>query len=149
MIKLGFKLRPFGSRTQAIIKTWEPELNGVTRSQGKMEFQEENRLLLGKAETAGKGKAQKVKSHWVKGSVDEWRKDYQQLPSCVLWVLYRLSCKSPTPLRSRWLLCLIEKKQSLGFPGGSVAQWLRNAPAKAGNKGSIPDLGRSHMRQNN
>ena len=36
-----------------------------------MEFQEENRLLLGKAETAGKVKAQKVKSHWVKGSVDE------------------------------------------------------------------------------
>ena len=29
-----------------------------------------------------------------------------------------------------------------GFPGGSV---VKNLPANAGNTGSIPDLGRSHM----
>ena len=29
-----------------------------------------------------------------------------------------------------------------GFPGGSVA---KNLPANAGDQGSIPDLGRSHM----
>ena len=33
-----------------------------------------------------------------------------------------------------------------GFPGDSV---VKNLPASAGDRGSIPDLGRSHMLQNN
>ena len=33
-----------------------------------------------------------------------------------------------------------------GFPGGSV---VKNPPASAGDTGSIPDLGRSHMPQSN
>ena len=33
-----------------------------------------------------------------------------------------------------------------GFPGGSV---VKNPPSNAGDTGSIPDLGRSHMLQNN
>ena len=33
-----------------------------------------------------------------------------------------------------------------GFPGGSV---VKNPPAKAGDMGSIPDLGRLHMPQSN
>ena len=34
------------------------------------------------------------------------------------------------------------KKEREGFPGGSV---VKNLAANAGDKGSIPDLGRSHM----
>ena len=34
------------------------------------------------------------------------------------------------------------KIQVQGFPGGAV---LKNPPAKAGDTGSIPGLGRSHM----
>ena len=33
-----------------------------------------------------------------------------------------------------------------GFPGGSV---VKNPPANAGDRGSITDLGRSHMPQSN
>ena len=33
-----------------------------------------------------------------------------------------------------------------GFPGGAV---VKNLPAKAGDTGSIPGLGRSHMPQSN
>jgi len=33
-----------------------------------------------------------------------------------------------------------------GFPGGSV---VKNPPANAGDTGSIPDLGRSHMPRSN
>ena len=41
-----------------------------------------------------------------------------------------------SPSRSQWL----------GFPGGSV---VGNLPANAGDTGSSPDLGRSHMPQSN
>ena len=34
------------------------------------------------------------------------------------------------------------KENMLGFPGGAVVE---NPPANAGDKGSIPDPGRSHM----
>ena len=34
----------------------------------------------------------------------------------------------------------------MGFPGGAV---IRNLPANAGDKGSSPGLGRSHMPQSN
>ena len=36
--------------------------------------------------------------------------------------------------------------QGQGFPGGSV---VKNPPANAGDPGSIPALGRSHMVQSN
>ena len=38
------------------------------------------------------------------------------------------------------------KNKVKGFPGGSV---VKNLPANAGDTGSIPDLGRSHMLQSN
>ena len=38
------------------------------------------------------------------------------------------------------------KKNSEGFPGGTV---VKNPPANAGDTGSSPGLGRSHMRQSN
>ena len=38
------------------------------------------------------------------------------------------------------------KRQSRGFPGGTV---VKNPPADAGDTGSSPGLGRSHMPQNN
>ena len=36
--------------------------------------------------------------------------------------------------------------ENLGFPGGSA---VKNLPANAGDKGSIPDPGRSHMPRSN
>ena len=36
----------------------------------------------------------------------------------------------------------MQQKENEGFPGGSVAI---NLPANAGDMGSIPDQGRSHM----
>ena len=38
------------------------------------------------------------------------------------------------------------KKRSRGLPGGSL---VKNPPANAGDTGSIPDLGRSHMPRSN
>ena len=40
----------------------------------------------------------------------------------------------------------INNQGERGFPGGSV---VKNLSADAGNRGSIPDLGRSHMPQSN
>ena len=37
-----------------------------------------------------------------------------------------------------------EKKEDTGFPGGAVVE---NLPANAGDRGSSPGLGRSHMPQ--
>ena len=39
-----------------------------------------------------------------------------------------------------------KKKETQGFPGGTVVE---NLPANAGDMGSSPDLGRSHMPQSN
>ena len=38
------------------------------------------------------------------------------------------------------------KNNTLGFPGGAV---VKNPPANAGDTGSSPGLGRSHMPRNN
>ena len=38
------------------------------------------------------------------------------------------------------------KKKDTGFPGGAV---VKNPPANAGDTGSSPGLGRSHMPQSN
>ena len=38
------------------------------------------------------------------------------------------------------------KKEKMGFPGGTV---VKNPPANAGDTGSSPDLGRSHVPQSN
>ena len=38
------------------------------------------------------------------------------------------------------------KNETWGFPGGTV---VKNPPDNAGNMGSIPGLGRSHMLQSN
>ena len=37
---------------------------------------------------------------------------------------------------------MLSKKGKMGFPGGSV---VKNPPANAGDTGSIPDPGRSHV----
>ena len=42
--------------------------------------------------------------------------------------------------------CLENPMDRGGFPGGSVVE---NPPANAGDRGSIPDQGRSHMPQSN
>jgi len=39
-----------------------------------------------------------------------------------------------------------KKKKPGGFPGGLV---VKNPPANAGNMGSIPDLGKSHIEKKN
>ena len=39
-----------------------------------------------------------------------------------------------------------QKHNKQDFPGGAV---VKNTPANAGNMGSIPGLGRSHMPQSN
>ena len=44
--------------------------------------------------------------------------------------------------RSADLRELPSRRELAGFPGGSV---VKNVPANAGDVGSIPDLGRSHM----
>ena len=47
------------------------------------------------------------------------------------------------PFKFVWLLPMSSFiNNNRGFPGGSV---LKNLPAKAGDTGPIPDLGRSHM----
>ena len=40
----------------------------------------------------------------------------------------------------------LSKNKTQGFPGGAV---VKNLPADAGDKGSIPGPGRSHMPQSN
>ena len=44
-----------------------------------------------------------------------------------------------------WLIYIVIKNMG-GFAGGSV---VKNLPANAGDMGSIPDPGRSHMPQSN
>ena len=43
-------------------------------------------------------------------------------------------------------MAVIKKTEMRGFPGGAV---VKDPPAKAGDTGSIPDLGRPHMPQSN
>ena len=49
---------------------------------------------------------------------------------------------------SQWKLDTIKAKKelNLGFPGGTV---VKNPPANAGDTGSSPGLGRSHMPRSN
>ena len=42
--------------------------------------------------------------------------------------------------------CGFKKGEARGFPGGAVVE---NPPANAGDKGSSPGLGRSHMPRSN
>ena len=44
------------------------------------------------------------------------------------------------------LQCGIDKSNLQGFPGGAV---VKNPPGSAGDTGSIPDPGRSHMPRSN
>ena len=44
------------------------------------------------------------------------------------------------------IIKILLRTQSLGFPGGAVVE---NLPANAGDPGSSPGLGRSHMPQSN
>ena len=68
----------------------------------------------------------------------EWN---QSLLHCRL-ILYQLSY--PESLKDS--LRDVQKGNDRDFPGGSV---VKNPPANAGDTGSIPDQGRSHMWRNN
>ena len=52
----------------------------------------------------------------------------------------------PIPLRGIYPDKTIIQEDAWGFPGGTVVE---NLPANAGNTGSSPGLGRSHMPQSN
>ena len=70
--------------------------------------------------------------------------DAQAMQSCPL----RYDCV-PDPWDMRFGVCFqsaVKNVLSWGFPGGSV---IKNLPANAGDLGSIPDPGRSYMRQDN
>ena len=60
------------------------------------------------------------------------------------------SCRSGDPFvicrNIESLSCTPGKNIVLGFPGGSV---VKNPPLNAGDTGSIPELGRSHMLRSN
>ena len=56
--------------------------------------------------------------------------------------LIRIKKKSATTLQA----CYIFKACGQDFPGGTV---VKNLPASAGDRGSIPGLGRSHMPRSN
>ena len=56
------------------------------------------------------------------------------------WTLKKVPLNSPDPDTNAYL------KQNQGFPGSSA---VKNPPAKAGDTGSIPGPGRSHMPQGN
>ena len=47
-----------------------------------------------------------------------------------------------TPAQGAYFLCFIDIRHKQGFPGDSV---VKNPPADAGDMGSIPGPGRSHM----
>ena len=57
-----------------------------------------------------------------------------------LYILHLTHCLR----KSRAAVCL--KAQFVGFPGGAV---VKNRPANAGDTGSSPGLGRSHMLRSN
>ena len=52
------------------------------------------------------------------------------------------------PLRTQemYIKHICNKQKNKGFPGGSM---VKNPPANAGDTGSIPGRGRSHMPQSN
>ena len=56
------------------------------------------------------------------------------------WTLKKVLLNSSDPDANAYL------KQNQGFPGSSA---VKNLPAKAGDTGSIPGLGRPHMPQGN
>ena len=60
--------------------------------------------------------------------------------------LYHLVIKIPHTLSLKITTRLNKKPKYLGFPGGAVVE---NLPANAGDTGSSPGLGRSHMPRSN
>ena len=50
------------------------------------------------------------------------------------------------PTTSTEIETVIKKSSNMGFPGGAVVE---NLPANAGDTGSSPGLGRSHMPRSN
>ena len=74
-------------------------------------------------------------------------KDYQRFEP-EFFVLRPLTTQALTPINEKnWnYLSSILKSSKEDFPGGTVD---KNLPADAGDTGSIPGLGRSHMPQSN
>ena len=56
-----------------------------------------------------------------------------------VYIVYQISLK-------KHILIHLYKKEAWGFPGGAVVE---NLPANAGDTGSSPGLGRSHMSRSN
>ena len=59
------------------------------------------------------------------------------MESCNTWALWTVGGLGVQPKHPRWV-----KSRVGGFPGGAVVE---NLPANAGDTGSSPGLGRSHM----
>ena len=57
-----------------------------------------------------------------------------------------LLTSSPTPLKHKHPFSAVKMNSGWVFPGGAVVE---NLPANAGNMGSSPGLGRSHMPRSN
>ena len=58
----------------------------------------------------------------------------------------KIDFKSKTVTRDKEVHQIMIKGSIQGFPGGTV---VKNLPANAGDTGSSPDLGRSHMLRSN
>ena len=60
--------------------------------------------------------------------------------------LRSLICRSPPAVRPGGWGPLLKREAPRGFPGGAA---VKNPPASAGDMGSSPGPGRSHMPQSN
>ena len=76
---------------------------------------------------------------WVIRCAGVWRVISEPgcLESCNTWALWTVGGLGVQPKHPRWV-----KSRVGGFPGGAVVE---NLPANAGDTGSSPGLGRSHM----
>ena len=77
----------------------------------------------------------------------QYRNEMLQISSAIFFLakLYEILANMPTwPQLIAWKVMLKKTKQ--GFPGGAVVE---TPPANAGDTGSSPGLGRSHMSRSN
>ena len=77
---------------------------------------------------------------WHVGS--SWTRDRTRVPCIGRWTLNHCTTREALQLCSFFSRQFAKIKKKLGFPGGAVVE---NLPANAGNTGSSPGLGRSHM----
>ena len=68
------------------------------------------------------------------------------MTECFLQYFYTPAVRNVVPAYKNILSTIIPKEYALGFPGGATVE---NLPANAGEAGSSPGLGRSHMPRSN